>query len=281
MGNRYNAALCRVVLVLAFVAISAGCGIFTMTTKPASVSETRPGVVTGYLAPQALPNSVALLPSPPAAGSAALALDTEANRESIGSRGTPRWRLAAEDADLRPSQVAGTFSCALNAPITEQETPRLYQLMRRVMIDAALSTFRAKSQYNRPRPFVVNKKTTCTPAEEGILMKSGSYPSGHAAIGWALALILCEIAPEQTDALLARGRAFGESRMVCNVHWQSDVSEGRMMGAATVARLHADPQFRADVEAAKAELAVVRAKGLQPTRDCKAEAEALACHVSR
>jgi len=47
------------------------------------------------------------------------------------------------------------------------------------------------------------------------------------------------------------------------------------VGAGTVSRLHADPAFRADLEAAKAELASVRAKGLKPTRDCKAEAGAL------
>ena len=281
MSHMGNATWRRIVLVLAFVAISAGCGIFTRTTKPTSVSETRPGVMTGYLSPQALPNSVALLPPPPAAGSAAFALDTEASRKSLGLRGTPRWRLATEDANLRLPQAAGTFSCALNAPITEEATPRLYLLMRRVMIDAALSTSRAKSRYNRPRPFVVNKKPTCTPDEEGNLMQSGSYPSGHAAIGWALALILCEIAPEQTDAILARGRAFGESRMVCNVHWQSDVIEGRFMGAAVIARLHADPQFRADVEAARTELAAVRVKGLKPQRDCQAEAEELLHHVNR
>jgi hypothetical protein len=56
------------------------------------------------------------------------------------------------------------------------------------------------------------------------------------------------------------------------------VAEGRFMGAATVARLHADPAFRAEMEAAKAELAAVRAKGLKPTRDCQAEADALAIH---
>lgn len=63
--------------------------------------------------------------------------------------------------------------------------------------------------------------------------------------------------------------------MVCNVHWQSDVTEGVFMGAGTVARLHADAAFRADLEAAKAELATVRAKGLKPQRDCAAEAAAM------
>jgi len=279
MGHRQNATVCRFVVVLASVAVIAGCGIFKMAGKPAGVSDTRPSMVGGYLSLQTLPNSAALLPSPPTAGSTAFALDREVNRKCLALRNTPRWKLAAEDAELRFPQAAGTFSCALNAPITEQATPRLYVLLRRVMIDAAMSTARAKGQYNRPRPFLVNKRPTCTPDEEGHLMKSGSYPSGHTAIGWAWALVLCEIAPEQTDAILARGRAFGESRMVCNVHWQSDVIEGRFMGAAVAARLHADPQFRADVEAARAELAAVRAKGLKPTRDCPAEAEALACHM--
>ena len=108
------------------------------------------------------------------------------------------------------------------------------------------------------------------------MKKDGSYPSGHTAIGWAWALILTEIAPGQADAILARGRAFGKSRNICNVHWHSDVVEGRFMGAAAVARLHADPAFRAELESARAELAAVRAKGLKPMRDCEAEAEALA-----
>jgi acid phosphatase (class A) len=203
-----------------------------------------------------------------------MANDEEASRKGLALRGTPRWTLAIEDADLR--QAAGTFSCAVNAPVTERETPHLYMLMRRVSTDAGRSTSAAKDYYGRPRPFAVNSEPTCTPGEEESLRTNGSYPSGHAAMGWALALILTEIAPERTDAILARGRAFGESRVICNVHWQSDVVEGRLMGAGTVARLHADAAFRADLEAAKDELAAVRAKGLKPQRDCAEETATLA-----
>ena len=106
-------------------------------------------------------------------------------------------------------------------------------------------------------------------------MKDGSYPSGHTAIGWAWALILSEIAPERADAIFARGRAFAESRVICNIHWHRNVVEGRFMGAAAVARLHADSAFHAELEAAKAEFAVLRSKGLKPTRDCQDETEAL------
>jgi acid phosphatase (class A) len=73
-------------------------------------------------------------------------------------------------------------------------------------------------------------------------------------VGWAWALILTELFPDHADAILKRGWEYGISRMVCNVHWHSDVVAGRAMGAATVARLHADKEFMADLEAAKREV---------------------------
>jgi acid phosphatase (class A) len=225
----------------------------------------------GYLAPDALPDSLALLPPPPSEGSAAFALDEDVSRRSLALRETPRGVLATEDAYLKFPDAAGTFSCALNAPITEHDTPHLYTLLQRSLVDAGQSTSRAKAHYLRPRPYLINKVPPCAPPGS-----TGSYPSGHASAGWAWALIVSEIAPERIDVILARGRAFGQSRLICNVHWQSDVNEGRFMGASTVARLQANPNFRADVEAAKAEVVTARAKGLKPQRDCKAEAEAMA-----
>jgi len=264
------------VAVLACFSLITGCASSGRLSQPTAMPEIRPGVPAGYLPRNAVPNSLALLPPPPAAGSAALAYDEEMSRKALTLRGTPRWTLANEDANLMFPQAASTFSCALNAPITEKDTPHLYMLLRRTLSDAAVSTYTAKDHYSRTRPFVVNKEPICPTDEEKSYIKGGSYPSGHTAIGWAWALILAEIAPEQIDAILARGRAFGESRVICNVHWQSDVMEGRFMGAGTVARLHADPTFRADLEAAKAELAAVRAKRLKPLRDCAAEAAAMA-----
>ena len=270
----------RLLLVLVSVAIIAGCASYDGRSKPAAVPEFRPGLLVGYLSPKALPSSLALVPPPPVTGSAAFALDEEISRRSFALRDTPRWLLAILDANLEFPHAAGTFSCALNAPITEEDTPYLYMLLRRTLTDVGLSTYTAKNHYNRTRPFVRNKEPICTPDKKALLEKDGSYPSGHTAVGWGWALILSEISPEQTDAILARGRAFGDSRNVCNVHWHSDVIQGRLIAAGTVARLHADPAFRADLEAAKAELAAVRKKGLKPTSDCSAEAAALAVQPS-
>jgi acid phosphatase (class A) len=262
--------------VLLLCLVLAGCATSGAQARPASVPEIRPGVLAGYLQPNALPDGVALIPPPPAKGSAAFALDEEVASKAIAQRGTPRWKLATEDADLDFPEAAGTFSCAMQTGITQEATPRLYTLLRRAMTDAGRSTGAPKKHYGRERPFMVNGQPICTPDDRQFLVKSPSYPSGHTAVGWAWALILAEIDPDHADAILARGRAFGESRNICNVHWHSDVVEGRFMAAGTVARLHADASFREDIEAAKAELAAARARGIAPQRDCAAEAAALA-----
>jgi acid phosphatase (class A) len=268
----------RSLVVTAVVTIAACSGI-ERQAEPADVSENRTETRRGFLSEEAYPDSLALLPPPPAEGSAALALDQALNAQLLQLRGTPRWSLATEDADMKFPRLSQTFSCALGLPITAQETPALYALLRRTLSDAGLSVYAAKNHYERRRPFLENNEPTCTPGGERFMRKDGSYPSGHTAFGWAWALILTEIAPERADALLARGRAFGESRMVCNVHWYSDIVAGRVIGAAAVARLHAEPEFRAAVESAKEEVATARARNPEPTRDCVAEAEALSVEI--
>lgn len=195
-------------------------------------------------------------------------------------RDSAAWTLAVSDAYLMFPHAAGTFSCALNAPITEADTPHLYLLLRRSLIDAGLSTYAARNYYQRPRPFLSNKAPICTPAEQGRMEESGSYPSAHSAIGMAWALILAELSPERTAEILARGQAFGLSRVVCNAHWYSDVIQGRNIAPATVAKLHASPAFLSDFRAAKAELAAVRRKDRKPLRACRSEAAAVALQRS-
>lgn len=268
-------------IALALVATLTACATAPGSAgQPINVAGFPPGMVEGYLAADAIPNSLLQVPPPPAAGSAALALDQDIAQRSFTLRATPRWTQAIIDADLDFPHAAGAFSCTLNIAVTPTDTPRLYLLLHRTLTDLGLSTESAKAHYKRTRPFVLNGQPMCTPDEREFLEHDGSYPSGHNAIGWGWALILAEISPEQTDALMVRGRNFGESRNVCNVHWHSDVMQGRLVGAGTVARLHAEPAFRADLLAARAEIAAARSKGLKPERDCAAEAAALALQPS-
>jgi acid phosphatase (class A) len=254
-------------------AIAAAVMIAAMSGPTIGQQLPPPRLAMGYLANAAPPESLALSPAPPAPGSAAEARDVEASKAALTLKGSARWDLATSDADIFTPAATSIFSCAAGVEISPQSTPVVDRLLHKTFADLALSTSAIKRKYQRPRPFMVNGQPNCTPAMEPLLHRDGSYPSGHSAIGFGWGLILAELLPDRANQIVARGRAFGDSRRVCNVHWLSDVEEGRIVASAVVARLHADPKFREDLEAARAELA--RPGNKPPTRDCAAEAAAL------
>lgn len=275
--HRFNAprSLRVVAAGVCAAVLAAGCAGVKPVDIPASPPEMRPGMLAGYLPRAALPNSLALLPQPPAAGSALHAADEAAYAATLALKGSERWAMAQRDNTLAFPAAADTFACALDVPVSTEATPHLVTLLRRSYVDAGLATYAAKDHYKRKRPFDQHQASTCVPHEDAKLAKDGSYPSGHAALGWAWGLILAEMAPERADALLARGHAFGQSRVICGAHWQSDVDQGRVVGAAALARLRADPVYRAQFELAQGEVQAARLKGLKPTGDCAAEAALL------
>lgn len=232
--------------------------------------------VTGYLEQTQVPDSIALVPAPPAAGTVSAALDVQVSREALALRGTERFAQASLDADdsfpKGPLPPGGNqFSCALGMDVDSSRTPAIFSLLQRSRRDASATAGPAKNQHLRQRPYVVNAAPTCTPEEEDKKRETGSYPSAHGIAGWAWALILAEVAPERADAIFARGRNYAESRLVCNMHWHSDIVQARFLGAALVARLHDNPEFQADLLAAEREIAAARATGRSSSRDCAAE----------
>ena len=63
-------------------------------------------------------------------------------------------------------------------------------------------------------------------------------------------LLLVEIAPERANALLAWARAFGNSRLVCNAHWQSDRSPpARWRSCIRMRRLRRQSRARSSLRA--------------------------------
>lgn len=272
--------------ILALLGVALGIGACSTTQTPPTsatvVGESRPGsgYLNGYLTPAQLPDSLALLPPPPAPGSIAQAADDASFHQLAALRSTPRGELAHQDAQLKFPAAAQAFACALGVPVSTQGTPHLEMLLRRTLTDAGRATYKAKDHYRRTRPFVAFGQPSCTPQEEGYLAKDGSYPSGHSAVGWAWALVLTELAPDRADALLQRGRAFGQSRGICGVHWRSDIEAGRLVGAATVARLQADAVFKAQLTLARTEVAQARQRGVTPGAHCPAQAAAQGASVA-
>ncbi|MEO6341053.1 MAG: phosphatase PAP2 family protein [Caulobacteraceae bacterium] len=254
-------------------ALAAALAVLGLTVAAAQDGPA-PARAPGYLGSN-VPDPAVFIPPPPAAGSPAEAVDNAAFDSTRRLEGSARWLLATRDAALTPSAGLADFQCAIGVSLTEANAPRLLALITKMGRDTGTSVERGKDEYRRPRPLTVRPGAICVDNREAI-GKSFSYPSGHSTWGWSVALILSELAPDRAGQILARGRAYGESRVVCGVHYVSDVEAGRSNGAGLVAALHADGAFQADMAAARAELSALRAGGSGPAAGAQCDVQSLA-----
>lgn len=245
----------------------AACTAAAPPPPPVDLSMAQPAAtkLTGYLRPGDL-DGKAILGPPPAVDSAQGKADRAIYEQTRALDGSARWKLAQSDNDLWTGGAMNRFSCALGREIGEAATPATQRLLHRVELDVRTVGTPPKDFYDRKRPPLGDTRPICVPREKW-METNASYPSGHSMAGWSWALILAEIQPAKASDLMVAGREIGQSRVVCGVHFASDVAAGRELAAAMVARLHADPQFMADLKAAKAELAAARAT---PPKACEA-----------
>jgi acid phosphatase (class A) len=201
-------------------------------------------------------DSKALLQPPPGPESVQFMYDKSRYDWGKSLRNTERGEQAFEDARVSGQYLTDAFSDAFGMSINEVDTPEIYRLIVGMREDAGdLSTRAAKDYYMRERPFSFFSEVTCNPEQQSELSTNGSYPSGHAAIGWATALVLAEINPARQTEILKRGLDIGDSRVICGYHYQSDIDAGRIVAAGVVARLHASVEFQKQLERAKREFA--------------------------
>lgn len=239
---------------------------------PVAVDPAAPPIrLRGYFTPQTAPDISRIIAPAPVEGDARDQRDRAIFLATRALEGTDRWRMAASDDLLPMSNMMANFSCAMGAEITPAKAPILAMLLARVGTDSGLANANAKNVFRRQRPFLRDAGNICV-AHRDRLALSLDYPSGHASYGWALGLILAELAPDRSVPILARARAFAESRAVCGMHNASSVEAGREAGAAVVAALHGNDEFRADMDRARAELAALRAAVTAPdAAACAAE----------
>lgn len=254
-----NAQISIVVASVLLAACSAP-GLKTVAPPQAAGSSSWVEPPRGYLGSDPGLDGALVIGPPPAPDSPRGKADRAAFNASRKLAGGPIWTQAIADADLSGKEGMKSFSCAAGVTLGPEATPTLTRLLLRMTADAATIYKPAKAAYQRKRPPVGNTKPICVPREPWI-ETDGSYPSGHGLIGWSWALVISEVAPERASQILARGRAFGDSRVICGVHFQSDIEAGRYLGSAMVSRLHNDPAFEADLATAKAEVAASRANG--------------------
>jgi acid phosphatase (class A) len=231
----------------------------------------------GYLAVDTL-DMTRILPPAPVKGDARFKADRRIFKDTRHWLGTPRGDLATRDVATSVSYMSQAFSCALGIKLTPAIAPKTIALIGRAGATANTQSAASKDFFKRLRPYDIDKGKTCQPPEQ--LQGSYDYPSGHTTWGWTWALLLADLAPDRATAILTRGRAYGESRVVCGVHNYSAVEAGRITASGTLAAERSVPAFQADLAAARAELDALRANPatLKPEQ-CDAEAALLAIPI--
>lgn len=254
------------------LALGAGLGLAAMIAGAALAQAPQaPKPPTGGYLGASAPDTYRILPQAPVAGTIRYEADRKAFLATRNLKDTPRWALAITDVNqfAMPKHMA----CALGVELTSQNAPKTLAILSKIAPDVGYATNHPKDLYQRKRPYLIDEGPICVPKDPA-LAASPDYPSGHATWGWTVALILAELAPDRATEILIRGRAFGESRMVCGVHNMSAIEAARTNASALVAGLHGSAQFRADMDAAREEVAKARAAGPAPdAADCAKEAE--------
>jgi acid phosphatase (class A) len=199
-----------------------------------------------YLSTQQLDLSKILSPSPPATSELQKRDMAEVLR--LQETRTPaQAERAVADNDQSLGRIAdevfGEKAAALRSPKFSQFAERVTQDTRAIFLAS-------KDVWKRPRPFSASPEVKAI----GELPTTGSYPSGHATRGYLVAILLSNMVPEKSAELFARGREYGENRIVAGVHYPTDVEAGRLSATAIAAALMQNDRFMKDFNEAKAEL---------------------------
>ncbi len=185
-----------------------------------------------------------------------------------------RWSMAVADQAGDAATMMRAFSCAARLSITPQTAPRTAALIERASRDVVREANELRAYYKRRRLLLTEAGATCVVPDDSLRM-SYDYPSADAARGWSWALILAEILHERAAPILARGRAYGESGVVCGTHSMSAVEAGRLTASTTLAVVRTEQAYADAIVAARNELAALQRGGAMPSAQSCASEELL------
>jgi acid phosphatase (class A) len=203
---------------------------------------------TAYYVDSALLNVGVFLPEPPAVDSAVTKAEL-AELHSIERARTPE-QMAKAKADEGEEDMF-VFRTVFGSGFTADTLPVTAALGMHVKNEQSVVGNQLKRYYQRPRPYQTD--TTLHPVC-GLKSEHDSYPSGHGMTGYLEAFTLAEIAPEKRTEILVRADEYARNRLVCGVHYPSDIEASRRVAYVVFGYMLATPRFQRDLAAAREEM---------------------------
>ena len=209
----------------------------------------RPPAKLIYLSTDFLANPAVVMPAP-AKPESPEGRNELAAVKAMQASATPE-RIALAAADDKNETV--WFFADILPGFEESKLPKTDALFKAARNDENFEAGAFKLHFARLRPFDVDHSIkTCVPTVYN--GARASYPSGHATLGYSLGMILAYLIPEKGDAIMARAKIYGENRVICGVHFPSDIVASQALGTAAALEMMRNPEFKKAFAAAKTEL---------------------------
>jgi acid phosphatase (class A) len=207
-----------------------------------------------------------LLPEPPAADSVANSAEL-AKLHRIERARTPEQVTKAKEDDAEEDMFV--FKTVFGPGFTAEALPVMAALGAHVQNEQSVVGNQLKHYYQRPRPYQTD--TTLHPVCT-LKTEHDSYPSGHSLTGYLEAFTLASIVPERRTEILARADDYAHNRLVCGVHYPSDIEASRRAAYAVFGYMLSTPRFQRDLAAAREEMrAKLGLTGKTERKDSRAE----------
>jgi len=189
-----------------------------------------------------------VLPLPPADGSPAAKAELDELHRIARATTAAAWKAAQWDND---HEDGGMFAPVFGSGFDLKALPATAKLLADVRNDEATAASLAKDAFRRKRPWLIDGTLhTCSRDEDPL----SSYPSGHSTMGFAMAVVLARVAPELAPQLMTRASEYANERLVCGMHYRSDIEGGQTLGTSVAVLMLRDPRIETEVAAARAEL---------------------------
>lgn len=192
-------------------------------------------------------NLTQYLPAPPANDSAQTKAEIKELLEIQATSTPEQQKLAIADSN---EESVWRFANVMGPDFVPEKLPKTAALFDRLVATEDVVDDLAKKTFNRPRPYMLNDQIhPLTKAS-----KSGSWPSGHSTIGYLIATELSKMVPEKRNALFSRADQYASNRLIAGFHYRSDTVMSRTGAALIALKTEEQPEFKAEFDAAKAEL---------------------------
>jgi acid phosphatase (class A) len=239
-------------LIANLIVLFASAGLYgqntvaTISVSGETPSKTNSSHASFYIDP--LPLHLNLILSPPPARDSATAAAELAELHRIEARRTPAQITQAQSDDHEEDIFV--FEAVMGPGFTAAALPITASLSDRVRKEESAAGGPLKKLYHRPRPYQIDSTLhpVCPVSPEPT-----SYPSGHSLSGYLLAFTLVQLVPEKRQQILDRADEYVHNRLICGVHYASDIEASRRIAYAVFGSMVASPDFQRDLAAAREE----------------------------